>query len=37
MKKLDRALAYDEIGNHDKALAIIDEIIDEYPRRQAWF
>lgn len=37
-EKLDRALAYDEIGNHDKALAIIDEVIDEYPRKaKAWF
>lgn len=37
-EKLDRALAYDEIGNHEKAINIIDEIIDEYPRKaKGWF
>ena len=37
-EKLDRALAYDEIGNHEKAMVIMDEIVDEYPRKaKAWY
>lgn len=37
-EKIDRALAYYEIGNKTKALEIFDEIIDEYPRKaKGWF
>ena len=37
-EKVDRALAYDEIGNREKALKLFDEVIDEYPRKASgWF
>lgn len=37
-EKVDRALAYDEIGNREKALQLFDEVIDEYPRKASgWF
>ncbi len=37
-EKIDRALAYFEINNKTRALEIIDEAIDEYPRKaMGWF
>lgn len=37
-ERLDRALACDEMGNRQKALAILEELTDEYPRKAwGWF
>lgn len=37
-EKIERVVTYHEIGQKEKALKIIDEIIDEYPRKAlGWF
>ncbi len=37
-EKIERALTYNEIGNKEKSLEILDAIIDEYPRKaMGWF
>lgn len=37
-EKIERALTYNEIGNKDKSVEILNSIIDEYPRKaMGWF